>query len=147
MQSGSVNLVCLSDLYGAYFYSHIYWKYRRDLTPDGPEERRLGWLLHMKKCGSGTDLSILIFSSLPSSSYLPSLPSLIWADRAAKSQRLTDSSSLPTDSVLCSLLPPLSGCRLHGSGGCRGSQEAGADQGRETRTQLHDGHAAHQEGV
>ena len=35
---------------------------------------------------------------------------------------------------------------LHGTRGGRGGPEAGADQGRETRAQLHDGHSAHQAG-
>ncbi|XP_058714876.1 small conductance calcium-activated potassium channel protein 1 isoform X1 [Poecile atricapillus] len=38
------------------------------------------------------------------------------------------------------------GRRLHRAGGGRGGQETGADQSRETRPQLHDGHAAHQAG-
>lgn len=37
-------------------------------------------------------------------------------------------------------LPP-TGSRLHCSGGRSGGPEAGTDQGREARPQLHDGHA------
>lgn len=45
-----------------------------------------------------------------------------------------------------SSLSPSEGGRLHGAGGCRGSEEARVDQGGEARPQLHDGHPAHQEG-
>ena len=40
----------------------------------------------------------------------------------------------------------VAGRGLHGAAGGRGQQEAGADQGGEARPQLHDGHAADQEG-
>lgn len=42
--------------------------------------------------------------------------------------------------------PHPTGSRLHCPRGGRGGQEVGAHQGRETRAQLHDGHAAHQAG-
>ena len=35
---------------------------------------------------------------------------------------------------------------MHGAAGGGGVPEAGADQSRETCSQLHDGHPAHQEG-
>ena len=40
----------------------------------------------------------------------------------------------------------VAGCGLHGAAGGGGVAEAGADQGGETRAQLHDGHSAYQEG-
>lgn len=41
----------------------------------------------------------------------------------------------------------LTGRRLHRSGGGGGRQEAGADPGREARSQLHDGLPHLQEGI
>lgn len=67
----------------------------------------------MRKCGSKTELFLLILSSLRFSSpsvvllpsvYLATLPSIIWTNFPAKNQQFTNSSSLLTDSVLCFLL-------------------------------------------
>ena len=51
----------------------------------------------------------------------------------------------PSLTILDSYLR-VAGCGLHGAAGGGGVAEAGADQGGETRAQLHDGHTAHQAG-
>lgn len=137
--------------------------YRRNLTPDGLEVKiDLACPLNMRKCGSESELFLLILPPLSPHSRLllsrcclPCIHPRYLQSFGLVSQPKANDLPIPPHywltqcSVFSSPLPPspLSGCRLHSSGGCRGSQEAGADQGRETRTQLHDGHATHQEGV